>query len=67
MGDVWRKKRRGRKKRVPFDPNHQYVANAIEEFLKGGGKITKIEVSDKMCSVFVKISDSTADDFLNGK
>ncbi len=38
------KLRRGRKKKdVNFNPSKEYLENAKEDFIKNGGRITKIE------------------------
>jgi hypothetical protein len=34
------------KKKIKFKPNSKYVADALEEFLKNGGQITKITQED---------------------
>ena len=34
--------RKGRRKKVNFNPNQEFISNAIENFLKKGGRITKI-------------------------
>jgi hypothetical protein len=46
-----------RRKNVDFNPNHEFVANAVEEFLKDGGKIEKIEMSDDKFSKFSETDD----------
>lgn len=38
-------KRRGRKRKPAAQPNRKQVSDAVEEFLKNGGKITKIETN----------------------
>ncbi|MCP4752989.1 MAG: hypothetical protein GY866_19045 [Proteobacteria bacterium] len=60
-------KRRGRRKSVSFNPNHQYVEKSVDEFLKNGGKITRIERINGSYQNFVALNDSSsasADDFL---
>lgn len=62
----WRKGRRARKA-VSFNPNHNYIDNAVEEFLQNGGTIKKIEIDEDAYQAFIKMRDAAADDFLNGK
>jgi hypothetical protein len=38
--------RRRRKKPASFNPSHNYVSKSVEEYLKQGGKITRIEKVD---------------------
>jgi len=59
-------KRRGRRRSVSFDPNHNYVEKSVEEYLKGGGTITRIERINGSYENFVSISEAngSADDFL---
>ena len=44
-------RRKGRppllRKFVSFDPTQEYVSNAIGDFLKKGGKITKVKTVDR--------------------
>ena len=56
-------KRRGS---VSFDPNHVYVEKSVEEYLKQGGKITRIERVNGSYQSFVSITESncSADEFL---
>lgn len=59
-------KRRGRRRSVSFDPNHTYIEKSVEEYLKEGGKITRIERVNGNYQSFVSISESncSADEFL---
>ncbi len=59
-------KRHGRRRAVSFNPSHQYIESSVEEFLKQGGKITKIERVNSAYENFVGMPDaqSSADDFL---
>lgn len=59
-------KRRGRRKTVSFDPSREFISSSVEEFLKQGGRITRIERVNGSYQNFVAISDalSSADDFL---
>jgi len=36
-------RRRGRRKSVSFNPNHQYVEQSVDDYIKNGGRITRIE------------------------
>lgn len=62
----WKKGRRSRKKGVSFNPNRNYISSAVDEYLKNGGKITKIEMDEEAYEAFVKMRDAAADDFLRG-
>lgn len=63
----WTSKRKSRKRATGFNPNRQDVANAIDEFMKKGGTITRIVVDSNSYSDFVSKKElpSAADDFLN--
>ena len=61
----WRKGRRS-KKSVSFNPNSNYVKSAVDDFLKNGGTIKKIEIDEEAYSEFIKMRDAAADDFLKG-
>ncbi|MDH5559349.1 MAG: hypothetical protein OEY59_00675 [Deltaproteobacteria bacterium] len=57
---------RRRKKSTSFNPSKEYVNKAIEDYLKKGGKITKIvDLSDNL-NEFISAPDvkSPADEFL---
>ena len=36
-----------RRRHLSFNPNSQFIAEAVEEYLKGGGKITQLEAQDE--------------------
>ncbi len=59
-------KRRGRRRSVSFDPNHNYVEKSVEAYLQEGGQITRIERINGNYESFVAISESncSADEFL---
>jgi hypothetical protein len=61
----WRRGRRA-KKSVSFNPNHNYVKSAVEDYIKNGGTIKKIEIDEDAYKAFVKMRDAAADDFLKG-
>ena len=61
----WKKGRRA-KKSVSFNPNRKFINNAVDEFLKKGGKITKIEMDEEAYQAFIRMRDAAADDFLRG-
>ncbi len=58
--------RNRRTKFVPFDPNHDFVSDAVEEYLRNGGQIKQIlaeenEVEDPLLNIPDNIE---ADEFL---
>jgi hypothetical protein len=58
---------RRRRRHLSFDPNSQYIANAVEEYLKGGGKITHLEAQTENSNrdSWLKLDDTQeADEFL---
>ncbi len=59
-------KRRGRRRTVSFNPTHNYIEKSVEEYMKDGGKITRIERVNGSYQNFVAMADaqSSADDFL---
>lgn len=61
----WRRGRKS-KKSISFNPNRNYINDAVEEYLKQGGKIKKIEMDEEAYKAFVKMRDAAADDFLRG-
>ena len=61
----WRRGRRSRKA-ISFNPNRNFVSSAVEEYLKSGGTITKIEIDEDAYQAFIKMRDAAADDFLKG-
>ncbi|MBU3917252.1 hypothetical protein KKA14_17090 [bacterium] len=63
----WKRGRHAKKRRLSFDPDHGDVETAVEEFLKKGGTITKIELDEKAYQAFVKMRDTGIDDFLSNK
>lgn len=62
----WTGKKGKRKRSTSFNPNHNEIASAVEEFLKKGGKIKKIEVDERNYRDFVALNElpSAADEFL---
>lgn len=62
----WRKGRKPKKRPKSFNPNRSFINNAVDEFLKNGGTIKKIEIDDEAYQAFIKMRDAAADDFLNG-
>ncbi len=59
-------KRRKRRGSISFNPDHQFVANAVENFLNGGGKIEHIEANAKSFEQSIMLNDGNrdADEFL---
>jgi hypothetical protein len=58
---------RRRKRHLSFNPNSQYIADAVEEYLKEGGKITQLEAQTENGSQdsWLKLDDTKeADEFL---
>lgn len=56
-----------RRKRSSFNPNRQYVTDAIEEFLSSGGKIKQLEAQKEANSAnswLVVEDNQEADEFL---
>ncbi len=58
--------RNRRTKFVPFNPNHDFVSDAVEEYLRSGGQIKQIfteeiEIEDPLLSIPDNIE---ADEFL---
>ncbi len=62
------KKRRQRRGTVSFNPDHQYVSSAVDEFLKSGGQIVQIQADEKTFQQSIMINDGSldADEFLLG-
>ncbi len=59
-------KRRGRRRTVAFNPSHKYIEKSVEEYLKQGGTIKRVERVNGSYQNFVAMPDvqSSADDFL---
>ncbi len=57
---------RRRRRHLSFDPNREFVADAVEEYLKGGGKITQLEAqTENNQDSWLKMDDTKeADEFL---
>lgn len=59
------------KRSVSFNPNHDYISDAVAKFIKKGGKIKRLEaekakLKDELNDSWIDIDDnSDADDFLN--
>ncbi|MCP4756046.1 MAG: hypothetical protein GY866_34730 [Proteobacteria bacterium] len=69
MKNTFRNKRRGRKKSTSFKPNHQFIVEATEEFLKKGGRIDHLQPDEESFKNSWGINDvsSEVDDFLIGQ
>ncbi len=68
MGRTLTQKSKKRKKSKGFNPNREYLDGAVQDYLKRGGKITKlVEIPDdaELIGKF-KESRPPADDFLMG-
>lgn len=59
-------RRRGRRKSVSFNPSHEDISSSVEEYLKNGGTITRIERINGNFESFVSANEpiGSADDFL---
>ena len=63
----WNSRKKRRYKSVGFKPSRQDIASAVDEYLKKGGRIEKIVVSESNYKDFIALNElpSAADDFLN--
>lgn len=61
-------KRRNRKGSVSFNPDSQFIANAVDEFLKNGGKIAQLKPDEDSFKHTMDRHDGSldADEFLLG-
>ncbi len=61
--------RRRSKKRTSFQPDSKTVRNAVDQYLKDGGKISKMQYTTKSYKEFVaqKEMASLVDDYLRGE
>lgn len=64
----WKKKNPRGKKSKTFKPSRKYIQSAVDEYLKKGGKITRLKPErDYKSIVRIKTSQSEADEFLSGE
>lgn len=62
---ITRQKRR--KRTTSFNPSREFISESVEEYLKSGGKITKIIPDEDSFKNFVSMRDNDAiNDFLSG-
>jgi hypothetical protein len=57
-----------RRRHLSFNPSSQFIAEAVEEYLKGGGKITQLEAQTENSKQdsWLNVDDTQeADEFLN--
>ncbi len=56
MAELTFKRRPGRrrKKGISFNPNKEFLDNAKKEFMKNGGKVTKIPPVDSELTTYIK-------------
>ena len=57
-----------RRRHLSFDPNHEFIADAVEQYLKTGGEIKVLEPkqeADKQAFWLVADDNLEADEFLN--
>ena len=59
-------KRKGRRKKVNFNPTSDYIKEKIEEYLSYGGTITKVMIEETDLNQVI-INSKEADEFLLGK
>jgi hypothetical protein len=64
----WQKRASKKKKSVSFTPSRSDVQAAVDEYLKSGGKITKLEASDLDYEEFMRQKEaySSINDFFLG-
>jgi len=55
--------KRRKKDRSKFKPDHSFIAEAVEDFLKSGGKITKVVLTEDMFKQFIQSPEYAANDF----
>jgi hypothetical protein len=60
--------RRSMRKSVKFKPSHDFLSQAVSEYLADGGTITKLEFDERSFKDFIATSESpmAVDEFLNG-
>lgn len=56
-----KKRRNKRLRRNPAKINREFVADAVEDYLKRGGKITEIKPDDRDLKEILAIKDSVTD------
>jgi len=62
-----KRKRNRRKGSVIFRPDHNYIEEAVYEYLKKGGKINQVEADEKSFQDFASINGGQgADEYLRG-
>lgn len=61
-------RKRRRKKTTSFNPTHDFVDHAVQDFLNQGGTIKKIDSVKSSYEGFISLREQTspADDFLMG-
>jgi len=60
------KKRNNSRKIKGFRPDHDYIEQAVEDYLAGGGKITRLKADKRTFALSAAIKDDSADGFLAG-
>ncbi len=63
----WTPRKKIKKRQVSFNPNRKFVESAIDEYLRKGGKITRVIVDEESYRDFVSLREIplAVDDFLN--
>lgn len=57
-----------RRRHLAFNPNHEFIADAVEEYLREGGKIKQLEpqeIKDRQAPVANFEDNLEADEFLS--
>lgn len=57
-------KKKGKKNKERFNPNHAYVQESMRIYLENGGKITRIQVNESTFKDFISMKEYAEDDFL---
>ncbi len=57
-----------RRKKTDFNPSHEFVNSAVQEYLQNGGHINKVDITNINYHGLLSIKEhvSPADDFLLG-
>lgn len=53
-----------KQKRSNFNPKREEIRSAIDEYLKSGGKIKRIELDENSYNLFMGNTEHAANDFL---
>lgn len=61
QGFTQRKGRSGRRRKKPVTINRELVEIAVDEYLKNGGKITKVDQIERSIKELLAVSEPVAD------